>query len=305
MRTSNLSLLVVSLWSVSALAATPINETRTLNADASIEISNIAGEVLVTGWDQNKVTITGTLGEGAKPLQITGDANELSIKVEAVDSGGWFNWGDSNMEPTMLHVRVPRGVDVDVDVVSANANLKDLVGGEISVDSVSGSVGINAQSPEIKVDAVSADVELAGHAQQVDIETVSGDIRVPSVANAAAAESVSGDIRVTGGPFMDVEASTVSGDIQVSGGMSPNGQIDAESMSGDIELTLPAGTSAVLDAETFSGDIRSTFGDAETADHGPGSSLRSTIGAGAGNISLETFSGSITVRSGGSAQQAD
>lgn len=297
MRTIIYTLLAVSFFSAPAFAGTPINETRPLNADASIDISNIAGEVEVTGWDQDKVSITGTLGDGAKPLEITGDANALSIKVEAKNSGGWFSWGDSNMEPTVLHLRVPRGVDVDVDVVSANASLKDLVGGTISVDSVSGNVRIDAQSPEIDVDAVSSDVELTGHAQKVDIETVSGDISVPSVANAAAAESVSGDIRVTGGPFKNLEASTVSGDIKLSGGLAPNGRIEAESMSGDIELALPSDTSAVIDAETFSGDIRSAFGNAATAEHGPGSSMRSTIGAGAGNISLETFSGSIHVRS--------
>ena len=69
-----------------ARAGTPIDQTHPLDAHGRIEISNVSGEVKVTGWDKPEVHITGVLGEGAKPLKIEGDDHSLSIKVEARDS---------------------------------------------------------------------------------------------------------------------------------------------------------------------------------------------------------------------------
>ncbi|HEY6894149.1 MAG TPA: hypothetical protein VI258_08280, partial [Rhodanobacteraceae bacterium] len=79
-----------------ALASTPINETRSVNADARIDVSNIKGDVTISGWDKNEVAITGTLGEGVKKLAIDGSGGSLSIKVEPPDKQGWFNWGSES-----------------------------------------------------------------------------------------------------------------------------------------------------------------------------------------------------------------
>jgi hypothetical protein len=291
---------MLALGSTTALAATPINQTRPLNADAKVHISNVTGEVNVHGWDQNQVEITGSLGEGAKPLIVEGDAHDLRIKVEAEKSGSWLNWGgDSHMQPTVLNVRLPRGVTLDVDVVSADTDVADLAGGKIDVDSVSGRVKVAAKSPSVEIDSVSGNVELAGSADSVDIDTVSGDIVVPASASSRAKlETVSGDVRFGGGPFHKLEASTVSGDLAIHGGVTSDGDVHIETMSGDVELGLPADTAADLDASSFSGDIDSAFGKVEEPEHGPGSKLHTTLGAGGGKLSVETFSGDIRIRSG-------
>ena len=65
-----------------ALAGTPINETRNVDARAHIDVSNVKGAVNVSAWDKNEVGITGTLGEGAKRLAIEGDASSLTVRVE-------------------------------------------------------------------------------------------------------------------------------------------------------------------------------------------------------------------------------
>ncbi|MET0230605.1 MAG: hypothetical protein ABW186_06715, partial [Rhodanobacteraceae bacterium] len=51
-----------------AAAGTPINETRKADANARIDVSNIKGAVTVSGWDRNEVSISGSLGDGAKQL---------------------------------------------------------------------------------------------------------------------------------------------------------------------------------------------------------------------------------------------
>ncbi|MEO7917155.1 MAG: hypothetical protein ABIR16_05880, partial [Dokdonella sp.] len=76
-----------------AVAATPIDENRTVSPDARIEISNVKGSVTVRGWDRPEVTISGTLGDGSKGLTVDGGGDRLLIKVEPPGSSGWFNWG--------------------------------------------------------------------------------------------------------------------------------------------------------------------------------------------------------------------
>lgn len=278
-------------------AGTPIDLSHPLDAQGTVSIDNVSGEVTVTGWDRPEVRITGTLGEGAKPLKIEGDKQKLSIKVEAKGSSGWFNWGNqSNMKPTTLKILVPAGAGVNVDVVSANARLDKLDGGKITVDSVSGQVHVKANSPDVNIDSVSGDITLAGKAEQLSIDTVSGDVRAPMVGARGKMETVSGDITVGGGPFERMNASTVSGDLDIRGGLAESGKMDIETMSGDVNVTLPKSVSARVNASTFSGDIVSDLGQTSTSRHGSGNELSTRMGDGDGSISLQSFSGDIRIR---------
>lgn len=281
-----------------ALADTPIRVAQSLDADASVHIANVSGEVNVSAWDENRIEITGSLGDGARPLIVKGDARDLTIRVEAAEKGGWFNWGaDSRMKPTRLDVRVPRGVTLDIDVVSANTRLAGLSGGKIDIDSVSGRVSAEATTPALSVDSVSGNVEFRGSATSIDIETVSGDIAVPAAGNARTSlETVSGNVRYVGGATPAIEASSVSGDLAIVTDVAKGARISIETMSGDVTLELPAEVSTELQAKTFSGDIDSVFGQPREAGHGPGSSLAATLGKGDGSVRVETFSGDIRIR---------
>ena len=305
MRTHTLFSLLLLAGSTLAQAGTPINLTHALDADGRISVSNVSGEVTITGWDRPEVKVTGSLGEGAKPLKFEGDNRKLSLKVEARSkSGGWFNWGDDNrMKPTTLNIMVPAGPAGDVDVVSANARLDKLKGGKISVDSVSGQVQVAVDSPEIDIDTVSGDVDLSGSARHVNIDSVSGDLHIDNVGDRGKLESVSGDIRVTGGPFESMTASTVSGDLVIRGGVTDSGKISVETMSGDVTLTLPPATSASISASSFSGDVHSDVGQVSSRKHRPGNELSTRIGEGGGTIDLESFSGDLRIRVGSAAAE--
>ncbi len=284
-------------------AGTPIKLNHALDANGQISISNVSGEVTVTGWDRPEVKVTGSLGEGAKPLKFEGDSHKLSLKVEASKkSGGWFSWGnDTHMKATTLHVMVPSAAAVDVDVVSANARLTELKGGKISVDSVSGRIEITVDSPAVDVDTVSGDVRLAGNMTRIDVDSVSGDVQAGRIGDHGKLESVSGDIRVAGGPFERLNASTVSGDLDIRGGVTASGKISVDSMSGDVNLTLPRSVAARINASTFSGDINSDVGKTSGHEHRSGNELSTQIGDGGGSIHLETFSGDLRIRVGSSA----
>lgn len=280
-----------------ALADTPIERSHSLDADGTVSIANVSGEVTVTGWDRPEVRITGSLGQGAKPLTVEGDSHHLKIKVEAKRSGGWFNWSNkSKMKPTTLKILVPMGAAINVDIVSADTRLDNLTGGKISVDSISGQVSVKADSPEISVNSVSGKVTLGGKLAHLNINTVSGDVHAPMVGERGKLESVSGDITVGGGPFEHLNVSTVSGDLDIRGDLAPSGKMTIDTMSGDVNVMLPKSVSAHIDASTFSGDIASELGQPTNTRHGSGDQLSARMGAGDGSISLQSFSGNIRIQ---------
>jgi hypothetical protein len=280
-----------------ALADTPINLHHDASATAKVSISNVAGTVNVVAWDRNEVQVDGRLGDGAKPLAITGSNGDLEIKVEPQGGSGWFNWGgDSRMAPTTLELHVPKAASLDVNVISAPLVIDGMDGGSIEVNTVSGKARINARTPSLKVDSVSGGIEQAGHAGQAELQTVSGEILAPALGSSVDLQTISGRIQASGGPWQKLTLSTVSGDVQLSGGLASGGSIGIDSMSGDVQLQLPANTSGTLHASSFSGDLRSDFGTPTEPEHGPGSSLDVRLGDGHGKINVETFSGDLRVR---------
>ncbi|GAB3780872.1 DUF4097 family beta strand repeat-containing protein [Dyella agri] len=298
MKISRYAPLLLCLCIGQALADTPINLQHAATPTARISISNVAGEVHVTAWDRPAVQVGGQLGDGAKPLAITGSDGNLTIQVQPQgSSGSWFNWGnDSHMGPTTLDLRVPRGATLDVRVVSAPLVIDGMDGGSITVNAVSGRARINARTPSLNVDSVSGNIELAGHATQANLQTVSGDILAPVLGEQAKLQTISGRIQANGGPWRQLTLSTVSGDVQLAGGLTPDGKLGVDSMSGNVQLQLPAGTSAAVHASSFSGDLRSDFGTAQKSEHGPGSKLDARIGSGSGAIDIQTFSGDLRIR---------
>lgn len=297
MKTARYLPVLLALAIGQAYADTPINLSHDAKPNVQLQISNVKGSVTVTAWDRNQVQVTGRLGDGAKPLAIEGSNSSMSIKVESAGKSGWLNWGsDTSMGSTTLDVRVPKGASLDVDVVSAPMNIDGIEGGTIKVNTVSGKARINARSPSIDADAVSGSIELAGSADRVNLQTVSGDILAPNVGAEAGLQTVSGRIRVNGGPWRKLNLSTVSGDVQLSGGVAPNGAYDVDSMSGDVQIQVPSNLSAVIKASTFSGDLRSDFGTVKKPEHGPGSDLQTTVGAGGAKMNVETFSGDLRIR---------
>ena len=297
MKTSRCIPLLLCLCSGQALAETPIDLRHDASATVRVSVSNVAGRVTVTGWDRDEVQVSGQLGDGTRPLAITGSTGDLSIKVEPQGDSGWLNWSrDRKMSPSTLELRVPKAATLDISVVSAPMVLDGLDGGSIEIDSVSGRARISARTPSLKVNSVSGNIELSGHAETADLQTVSGDILAPTLGSAVKLQTISGHIQANGGPWKKLTLSTVSGDVQLSGGVAAGGSIGIDSMSGNVLLQLPSTVAGSLHASSFSGDLRSDFGTPEKPEHGPGSSLDVHLGNDGGKIDIETFSGDLRIR---------
>jgi|SRR5581483_2497299 len=281
-----------------ARADAPIHLSHDAGPDATVIIRNVKGNVRVTGWNQNRVQVDGTLGSGAKPLQITGDTRALEIKVESAGGSGWFGNND-NMGPTSLDVHVPHSAALEVHVVSAPVDIDGLNSRSITAGSVSGRVHLGVRAAAVKVDSVSGDVDLSGSARSFEAQTVSGDVQAATLSGNANVQTVSGAVLLRAGSMNKVNLGTVSGRIQLDGAVAPDAAWKIDTMSGDVRLNLPSDVSARIRADTFSGDLHSDFGKTVSSEHGPGEHLDTQIGAGSGMITVNSFSGDVHIQGGG------
>ncbi|MHC9085290.1 DUF4097 family beta strand repeat-containing protein [Luteimonas sp. RIT-PG2_3] len=292
MKTLLLALPLSFAFSLPLLAATPINETRPLDARGTVDVSNVKGRIEVRTWDRAEVQITGSLGDGVERLQIEGDRQNLEVKVR-------YPRNSSNTEPTNLVLNVPLQASLDISGVAVTIDVAGVAGQKLEIDSVSGTVTAIGAPRDVEIDSVSGDLRLNLNSNNVDIESVSGNISLRGrIAGDIEVETVSGDIVIDtrGEQARRIGTSTVSGNAEIRSGLASNGKISAESVSGNITVIAPRDLSARVVAESFSGRLRAPDATIVKPKYGPGSNFEHSYGRGDGEIKIETFSGSAELK---------
>jgi len=299
-RHSRPTILVLALCACLAspllLAATPIDQTRPLDARGKVEIDNLKGRIQVRAWNRNEVRITGSLGEGVEKLVIEGQGDHLLVRAQYPKQIG--AWRGDRTGPTDLQLQVPLRADLDIESVSADIDVDGVAPGELSIDTVSGKVVVAAAPEHADITTVSGDLQATLNSGDVKVETVSGDARVSGrLKGQVHGETVSGRLSIdsNGENLRRLSTGTVSGDTSIAVGMVDGGEIKSQTVSGDIRLRLPRNVSARVNAQSFSGDLSAPGATVRKEEFGPGSSLDQRYGSGAGEIHLETFSGDAKV----------
>ena len=232
---------------------------------ASIEVEAVSGEL--------------ELEAVSGKVRVVGDARSMTIETV---SGSVGVQGSAST----MHIEAISGS------IKLEGDAEELV-----VETVSGSISLKGQYSTTKVEAISGTIGLAGSTGELAATTVSGGIDVERVLEKAQMDSISGRLRLIGGDMQAAELESVSGSIAYHGGLAQRGVLRASSNSGSIDVTLPRDIDAAFDATSFSGAIHNSFGPEpqRTSKHGPGRELRFVQGAGAAEVELRSFSGSIRI----------
>jgi hypothetical protein len=278
------------------LAATPIDQTRPLDARGKVEIDNLKGRIQVRAWNRNEVRITGSLGEGVEKLVVEGQGDHLLVRAQYPKQIG--AWRGDRTGPTNLQLQVPLRADLDIQSVSADIDIDGVAPGELGIDTVSGRVVVAAAPDHADITTVSGDVQATLNSSDVKVETVSGDASLSGrLKGQVHGETVSGRLSIdsAGQAVRRLSAATVSGETTLKVGLVDGGEVRAETVSGDIRLRVPKTLSARVSAKSFSGDLKAPGAKVQKEEFGPGSSFEQRYGSGAGEIHLETFSGDATV----------
>ncbi|MGB5257274.1 MAG: DUF4097 family beta strand repeat-containing protein [Woeseiaceae bacterium] len=286
-----ITLIAGLMLALPVMADEEVDKTLDAAPDGHVDISNIAGEVTVAGWSRNEVEVTGTLGKKVEELIFERDGDKVTIKVKVPKRMG--SGIDSD-----LHIIVPKNSSIDVGTVSADIDVKDVLG-EQRLHTVSGDVSTEAAGSDVTGESVSGDIEVSGSKQdtKTSAATVSGDVTLFRVAGTVSGESVTGDVIVDEGSFDRVDLSSVNGQLVFDAQLREDGRLSAETVNGAVDIELAGKVSARIDISTFNGRIRNCFGpDPErTSKYAPGWSLDFTEGDGDGRIDISTMNGSVTL----------
>jgi DUF4097 and DUF4098 domain-containing protein YvlB len=283
------ALLSLLLVNQPAVAETSIDERQDAAAEGHVEVINISGAVEVTGWEEDQVAITGTLGRGVERLDFSVDGDQTRIEVIYPQTG--------RSEGSDLQIRIPAGSSLDVRTVSASINADDVTGRQW-LNSVSGDITSEVFDSDLEAETVSGSLAVSGAAQPtvVALKTVSGNIEANAVSGELEAGSVSGRIEVDAGMLDRARLGTTSGRITLDGGLASGGRYDLSTTSGRVSVMLDHDADLDLDAQSFSGRIENCFGlDAEREGYSPERSLRYRAGEGDRTVRIRTMSSRIEI----------
>ena len=286
------------------------SKTLPLPKGGSLDLSNISGDIVITGGAGDQVVIDavkrGKTAEDLKLVQI-----EVASTATRVEVRTQYPRERRNVNVSVDYtVSVPRAAGVTVRTVSGNLNLAT-IDGELMADSVSGDVNVKSASRLESARTVSGNVTVASAASDGDISfaSVSGDVKLSQVkARGIDASSVSGGVTLADVACSRAKVKSVSGDIVFGGPLAKGGRYALQSHSGNVSVYVDGNMGFEVAAGTFSGDISSdlqlvsTFGGEGEGGQpgrrpkgGPGQRVRGTFGDGGAFLELGSFSGDVRI----------
>ncbi len=240
-----------------AALAQDFRKSYEVGQGGSINVRNVSGDVVVTGYEGETVLVVG-IKEGRDRDRVWVEDNSAGNNVD-------------------VRVRYPEHCD-------CNASIR------FEVKVPRGNYKFDA------ISSVSGDVEVTGVNGDLRAKSVSGNVTVKGVTGAVNATSVSGNVLV-GENNGAVSGKSTSGNVEVEivqlGGV---GDMEFASVSGNVRVKLPANLDADVRMSTLSGGLKTDFPlNIEEPEHGPGRRATGRIGGGSRNLKLSTTSGSVSL----------
>jgi len=253
------SLLTCLLLSWTAMAQ-DFQRSYNLGGGGSINIRNISGNVIVTGYDGQQVVVTG-IKEGRNSDKVSiedqSSGNSVDVRVRYPER---CEDCDASVR---FEVKVPRGVAYRYN----------------SISSVSGDVDVAGVSGELTAKSVSGEVTVKDVSGSINASSVSGNVHVGKVGGTVNAKSTSGNVEVE---ILSLEG---AGDLQFG------------SVSGNVRVKLPGNLDAEVSLSTMSGDLKTDFPlTIEKSKWGSGQKANGRVGSGARNLKMSSVSGDLSLQ---------
>ena len=265
------------------------SKTTRLDANGTFDLSNVTGNVVVTGGAGRDVVIE-AIKRVQRPnpnaarnllqmidIQVTEQANRVEVRTVVPRPRNFPGSVDYT-------ITVPQDASVTLRTVSGNIRATN-VRGEV-LKSVSGDIEFN--------DGAAADV--------VTASTVSGNVTVRGLkGRTAQLGTVTGNVRIDDVQADRLTIRAVNGNIDYAGDVARSGRYEFITHSGDIHLTLSGATGFEVQANSFSGNVRSDFPINRSADvEGRRAvvtprGIRGAVGDASAMLVLRAFSGNITL----------
>ncbi|GAA0811552.1 DUF4097 domain-containing protein [Colwellia sp. D2M02] len=307
-----LPLLIMStlIHTSNVMAGEEVSRSISSENITNVMIDNRSGSVNVVGWDKDKISLSGELGDEVESLTFKQKGAQAYIKVEYPNTSGWNSSGSA------LTIFMPKHISVDFTGVSSELALSNLHGGieagtvsgdivakdlshNIELSSISGNISSSDLSGKISLSVVSGDIDDNNSQGRLQIKTVSGHIVSESVASEVSLNIVSGDSDLSLADVVELRVSTVSGDVDVKLALKDKGLLKASSVSGNLQFIFQKDINADFALESnVGGDLINKLSDvkAKEAKYGPSSTLNFQMGDGSSTVRVNTVSGNVIVK---------
>ena len=236
-----------------------------LSAGSAFEAGTHNGSITINGADVAECSLTATIVTRAATDE---EAQELSdeVNVTLVPSGDRLIVKID--KPTIL---INKSVSVNLDVEVPNQTDLKLIthNGEVKITDINGRLDATTHNGKITSENVTGTTALKTHNGSVTCNEISGDSQLISH---------NGSVKA----FYSGSASSVC-------------DISMTTHNGSVELATPPDYSAQVKASTNNGSINTDLPITVTGKVSK-SKLTGTIGAGEGQLNLETYNGSIRIR---------
>jgi DUF4097 and DUF4098 domain-containing protein YvlB len=292
------------------------SRTFKVGPNGSLDLTNLAGEVVVTGGPGEEIRVDATKRVRARDAAA---AKQLlsSLTIDAVENGGrvevrtvYPRTHDISAEVDFT-VQLPATAALSVHTVSGDIRVSK-VKGEARLESVSGNIVASEMAKVARLKSVSGDVEISdgGAADSFAAGTVSGSLLTRRIkARAMDIQTVSGDVTLEDVTCDRAQVRSVSGDVEYDGPLSKGGRYEFTSHSGDLRVAIAGSTGFEITANTFSGEVRSELPSLKISSNEndlPGNhEVRATIGDGSALLVVKTFSGDLVVTGPAKAKDKD
>lgn len=285
-----------------------------VSAPLRVEVSNVAGDITISGAADGKVHVHGDVRVGgfgfgnpqdrlnqivaSPPIELKGDTLRIGRDVARLRNVS-----------IAYSIEVPRGTSLDSASVSGSLSIRNVLG-PVQAHSVSGSVNASDIGKDAHLTSISGSIEAENCGDDVRASSVSGSVTVSNAKGDVTAHSTSGTVTVRGpggrvdssstsgsveirGAINDVKARTASGGVDVGGNPSGNSYWDLKTSSGSVNIAVPPNANFHLSSNAVSGQIRTQLPIIieEQGKH----SLRARMGNGDGRVEVHTVSGSIVL----------
>lgn len=280
-------------------ADTGINISKHVTYNDKVVIENAAGYVKVTGWAEDKLSVTGSYGPGIDNIEIVEDGDTIRIKTKYKQdrNGIPIDFNAPGMKG-MIEIKINDNSSVDVTTVSAGIDIIKMKN-DIKAESTSGEIDIKGSLAEINAKNTEGDIEISGNAKKLSVVTVSGMLRLNGDFKDVKAVTVNGKIFFEGNNSENMTFNTTTGKIEIECFNISGSNIIVESISGRVEFITRKNLSARYKLESFSGKInisannkkliKKSSGSYRTIEFESGTPPRSSIG-------IRTLSGNVDIR---------
>ena len=271
-----------------------IDTTVAFQRDGHLDLTEIAGDVVVDTWDRDEVRVRAWAERGRVEASLS--PSRVLLRTQR---GTGRNVRESVGQSGML-ITVPANARLKIVTTSGDMRLTG-VRGELEASTTSGDVAITDGGSLTSVGTVSGDVTVRGLAGDLIVKTTSGDVIVSGTGGEVRVATVSGDVSLREAGSRAVTARTTNGSVTYEGAFARGGRYEFATHSGDVRLVLPAGVNAEMTMQSFSGamdtDFPVTLAGARSATRPR--TLEFVIGEGGARVRAETFSGDVVLRRSG------